>query len=216
MIQDRESAGYLLGETGHLLRVNAGIVFLAMAVMTLLGAASDLHPDFGGLALLGTSIVTLVFQYEITRATLSHYQLLDGVPARRRLWALVGLGLISGIGILVGLILLIIPGIYLMVRWSAAVPALIAEEAGVYDSLGRSAAAVEGRFWHVFAAMLVIWTPCIAAFLAAVVVLSEDQPVVTSLALNLVLNLALIAGWHLAVAIYAGRQDGRNLAEVFA
>lgn len=216
MIQDRESAGYLLGETAYLLRVNAGIVFVAMVLMTLLGVAPDFYPDFEGLTLLGASIVNLVFQYEMTRATLSHYHLLDGVPDRRRLWALLGLSIITGIGIFVGLILLILPGIYLLVRWSAAAPALIAEEAGVYDSLERSAAAVEGRFWHVFAAMLVIWTPCVAAFLAAVVVVPEDQLLVTSLALNLFLNLALIAGWHLAVAIYAGRQDGRNLAEVFA
>ena len=103
-----------------------------------------------------------------------------------------------------------------MVRWSAAVPVLVAEEAGVYDSLGGSAAAVEGRFWHVFAALLVIWTPSVAAVLAAAVVVPEDQLLLWSLALNVPLNLCLIAGWHLAVAIYAGRQNGSRLAEVFA
>jgi hypothetical protein len=216
MIEERESAGYLLGETARLVRVNAGIAIVAVGVLTLLGVAADLYPDFAGPAGLGTLIATLVLQYEISRATLVHYDLLEGWTGRRRLWALLGLSIISGIGILVGLILLVLPGAYLLVRWSAAVPALIAEEAGIFDSLERSATAVEGRFWHVFAAILVVWTPFVAATLAAVVVVPEDQFAVTSVALNLFLNLALVAGWHLAVAIYAGRQESRNLAEVFA
>jgi hypothetical protein len=216
MIEERESAGYLLGETARLVRVNAGIAIVAVGVLTLLGVVSDLYPDFAGPAGLGTLIATLVLQYEISRATLVHYDLLNGWTGRRRLWALLGLSIISGIGILIGLILLIVPGAYLVVRWSAAVPALIAEETGILDSMERSAAAVEARYWHVFAAMLVVWTPFVAATLAAVVVVPEDQFAVASVALNLFLNLALVAGWHLAVAIYAGRQESRNLAEVFA
>jgi hypothetical protein len=212
----RESAGYLLGETAHLLRANAGMAVVALGVMTLLGVAADLYPDFAGPAGLGTLIASLVLQYEISRAMLVHYHLLDGGAGRRRLWALLGLNIISGLGILVGLILFIVPGAYLFVRWSAAAPALIAEEAGVYDSLERSAAAVEGRFWHVFAAMLVIWMPSVAAILAGAVVVPEDQILVASLTLNIPLNLSLVAGWHLAVAIYAGPQEGRDLAEVFA
>lgn len=216
MVEERESAGYLLGETARLLRVNAGIALVALGVMTLLGVAADLYPDFAAPAGLGTFVANLFLQYEISRATLVHYDLLDDGTGGRRLAALLGLNIISGIGILFGLVLLILPGAYLFVRWSAAAPALIAEDAGIYDSLERSAEAIEGRFWHVFAAILVLWAPFVLAGLAAIVVVPEDQLLIASLALNLCLNLALIAGWHLAVAIYAGRQDGTNLAEVFA
>jgi hypothetical protein len=215
MIEEREDAGYLLGETARLLRMNVGLALLALGVMTLLSVAADLYPDFVGLSLLGSIIVTLVLQYEISSAILIHYDLIDGRTGRQ-LAALLGLNFLSGIAILFGLIVLIVPGAYLFVRWSAAAPALIAEDAGILESLSRSAEAVEGRFRHVFAAILVVWTPSLAAGFAAVLVVPEEELLIASLALNLPLNLSLIAGWHLAVAIYAGRQDGRNLAEVFA
>lgn len=214
MIEEREDAGYLLGETARLLRMNVGLALLALGVMTLLSVAADLYPDFVGLSLLGSIIVTLVLQYEISSAILIHYDLIDGRTGR--LAALLGLNFLSGIAILFGLIVLIVPGAYLFVRWSAAAPALIAEDAGILESLSRSAEAVEGRFRHVFAAILVVWTPSLAAGFAAVLVVPEEELLIASLALNLPLNLSLIAGWHLAVAIYAGRQDDRNLAEVFA
>lgn len=215
MMPERENAGYLLGETAHLLRVNAGLALAALGVMTVLAIVADLYPDFAGPAGLGSIIATLVLQYEISSAMLIHYGLLDARPARRRLLALLGLNFLSGIGVLLGLILLIVPGIYLLVRWSAAVPALIAEDADISESLSRSAEAVEGRFWHVFGAILVVWTPLVAGVLAAGLA-PENQRLIASLVLNLPINLSLIAGWHLAVAIYAGRQNGRRLAEVFA
>jgi len=215
MIRERESAGYLLGETAQLLRVNAGMALAALGAMTLIGTAPDLYPDFTSLAALASLVVTLVLQYEISSALLLHYGLLDGGGHRRRLLALLGLNLISGIGILLGLIILILPGAYLFVRWSAAVPALIAEEADISGALGRSAEAVRGRFWHVLGAMLVVWTPFVTGLLASALV-PETEVLIQSLVLNLSINLSLVTGWHLAVAIYAGRQDGGRLAEVFA
>ena len=212
---DRESAGYLLGETANLIRVNAGLALAALVVMTFLGVGADLYPDFARAAGFGSLVANLLLQYETTLALLVHYNLLDGPARRRRLWALLGLNLLSGIAILIGLILLILPGIYLLVRWSAAVPALITEDFDISASLGLSAEAVEGRFWHVFAAMAVVWTPAMVGLFASVL-LPEGELLIASLILNLSLNLCLIAGWHLAVAIYAGRQDGRKLAEVFA
>jgi hypothetical protein len=215
MMLDRESAGYLLGETPNLIRVNAALALAALGVMTLLGVVSDLYPDFAGMTGFGSLVATLVFQYETTLALLVHYNFLDSSTRRRRLWALLGLNLLSGIAILIGVILLILPGIYLLVRWSAAVPALIAEDSDITASFGHSAKAVEGRFWHVLAAMAVVWTPGLVGLIVSILV-PDGELLMASLILNLSLNVSLIAGWHLAVAIYAGRQDGRNLAEVFA
>lgn len=215
MMPERESAGYLLGESANLMRVNVALALAALAVMTFLGIASDLYPDFAGPAGFASLVANLVLQYETTSTLLVHYDLLDGGPRRRRLWALLGLNLLTGIAILFGLILLILPGLYLLVRWSAAVPALIAQDSDISASLGLSAEAVEGRFWHVFAAMAVVWTPGVVGLFASILV-AESEPMVSSLILNLSINLSLVVGWHLAVAIYAGRQDGRRLADIFA
>ncbi|HEX8238497.1 MAG TPA: hypothetical protein VF574_02030 [Allosphingosinicella sp.] len=197
------------------MRVNLGLSLLALVVMTAIGVAADLYPDFIALANIASIIANLILQYEISAALLSHYDLLDPHASGRRLGALLGLNLLSGIGIVFGLILLIVPGIYLIVRWSAAVPALISEGADVTQSLTRSSEAVEGRFWHVFAAIALLWTLPIVAVLASALV-PEDQILIASLTLNLPVSLALITGWHLAVAVYAGREGHRGLAEVFA
>jgi hypothetical protein len=215
MISERESAGYLVGETTHLLRVNAGIALAALCLMTILGTVGDHYPGSAGISGIASFFVTLAFQYEISRTLLVHYDLVDGRPSRRRLWALLGVNLISGLGIVLSLLIFILPGVYLIVRWSAAVPALIAEDSGVYESLGLSAEAVDGRFWHIFAAILVVWAPCLAGLIASDLV-PEGETLIEGLVNNLSINLSLIAGWHLAVAIYAGRQDGGRLAEVFA
>lgn len=215
MIADRESAGYLLGETVNLLRSNGGLALAALGVMTVIGVASDLYPSATRLVNFASIFVNLFLQYQISLALLGHYDLLHGYSGQRRIWALLGLNILSGLGIVLGMILFIIPGIYLMVRWSASVPALIAEEVGVTESMGRSAQAVEGRFWHVLGALLVIWTICILG-VAVAVLMPENQSLVVSLITNLFISVGLIAGWHLAVAIYAGRQHGNRLAEVFA
>jgi hypothetical protein len=215
MFAERESAGYLVSETIRLLRANAGLAAGAVGGLTLLGVAGDVYPDFATPAGLGSILANLFAQYEISLALLVHYGLLADRSGRRRIWALLGLNVLSGLAIVVGLVFLIVPGVYLMVRWSAAVPALIAEDADVTVAMDRSVEAVQGRYWQVLAALLVIWSPSVAGMLGAAVV-PEDQQLISSLVVNLVLNLCLVAGWHLAVAIYAGRQTGNRLAEVFA
>lgn len=215
MIEERESAGYLLGETSNLIRANAALALPGIVLLTLLSIASDLYPSLGGLATFAAGVASLVLQYEISSALLVHYDLIESRGRRRRLWALLGLSLLSGIAVVLGLLFLLIPGIYLLVRWSAAVPAMIAEDSGVIDSFGLSAGVVKGRFWHVFASMLVVWVPCLVGMIASGLV-PESQTLLLGAVSNLFVNLSLVTGWHLAVAIYAGRRYGRRLAEVFA
>jgi len=54
--------------------------------------------------------------------------------------AFFGINLLAGLGIILGMILLIVPGLILAARWSAANAALLAEGDGVNAALGRS--------WH--------------------------------------------------------------------
>ncbi len=73
-----------------------------------------------------------------------------------RMLPLVGLGLLSTLGIGLGLLLFVIPGVILATRWSVAAPALVAERAGVMDSLGRSSELARDNRWRIFW-LLVIW-----------------------------------------------------------
>ncbi|TIX52007.1 hypothetical protein [Alteraurantiacibacter aquimixticola] len=73
-----------------------------------------------------------------------------------RFWSYLGMAILSGIGIVIGFVLLIVPGIFLLVRWSAATGFVIGEQRGVVDSLSASWDATKGHGWTIFLAALVL------------------------------------------------------------
>ena len=73
----------------------------------------------------------------------------------RRAPATFVLGLVWLIGIVLALFALIIPAIWLSIAWSLAVPALLFERTGPFQSLARSFALVKGRWWGTLLLMLV-------------------------------------------------------------
>jgi hypothetical protein len=74
----------------------------------------------------------------------------------RRLWGVLGVGILVVLGLIPMFILLIVPGVWLAVRWSVAVPALLAEEIGPVSALGRSFRLVKERWWATFGALVVM------------------------------------------------------------
>jgi MFS family permease len=68
----------------------------------------------------------------------------------------IGVSLLFGIALVVGFILLIVPGIMIACAWCVAVPALVAERVGVSDAFRRSADLTRGNRWRLFG-LLVIW-----------------------------------------------------------
>ncbi len=75
--------------------------------------------------------------------------------ALRNLPRLVWLAIVFGCGLAVAFIALIIPGIWLFVAWSLAVPALLFERVGGFKALGRSFRLVRGRWWPICGALVV-------------------------------------------------------------
>ncbi len=68
---------------------------------------------------------------------------------------LIGLSLLTSIILMVGFILLIIPGIIFYVIFSVAVPVLVEERAGVIGSLERSVALTRGSRWQVLGVLAI-------------------------------------------------------------
>jgi hypothetical protein len=64
------------------------------------------------------------------------------------------LAIVAGIGLFVGYVLIIIPGIFLTIAWCVAVPALVFEDTGVFGSLQRSWDLVKNNWWSTFIALL--------------------------------------------------------------
>ncbi|QIG80659.1 hypothetical protein [Stakelama tenebrarum] len=78
---------------------------------------------------------------------------------------LIGLAILLAIGVGLGLVLFIIPGIILYVMWAVAAPALVAERTGVFGAFSRSAELTKGARWNVFGvfAILMILTWIVSA-----------------------------------------------------
>ncbi|HEX5182083.1 MAG TPA: YciC family protein [Allosphingosinicella sp.] len=65
------------------------------------------------------------------------------------------LGVLSGLGIGLGMILLLVPGIILYIMWSVAAPALVEERIGVFEAFGRSNDLTDGARWKIFGLELI-------------------------------------------------------------
>ena len=89
----------------------------------------------------------------------------------------------------------IVPFVYVGVVWSVALPAMLLEEIGAAESLGRSFRLVRERWWPTFATLLLAWllmlfiTFVVGALLTTATVLATDDDSVTAIALNFLTNL---------------------------
>jgi hypothetical protein len=80
--------------------------------------------------------------------------------------ALFGIGLLTGIGTILGLILLVVPGLFLATAWAVAGPARVVEGPGVTKALQRSWDLTRGHRWRVFALFLIVWGVALLAIVA--------------------------------------------------
>jgi hypothetical protein len=73
------------------------------------------------------------------------------------LGALIGAAILSGIGITVGLVLCIVPGVFLLTIWAVVSPVIVIERKGVFAAFSRSYELVKGNFWQVLGVIVIFW-----------------------------------------------------------
>jgi hypothetical protein len=71
------------------------------------------------------------------------------------LWTLIGAGLLAGLGIAIGFILLIVPGLILLTWWCLITPVIVLEGKRVGESFSRSRELVRGHGWTVFGIVII-------------------------------------------------------------
>jgi hypothetical protein len=77
-------------------------------------------------------------------------------------------GVLAAIGIAIGFVLLIIPGLILITIWAVVAPAIVVEGRGAIEAFGRSRELVRGHGWPVFGAILVAYlTVVVVSFVTA-------------------------------------------------
>ena len=214
------SSGAALAESWSLLIASPLKALVAIVVLSALGVLADSLPESSGLGLnLPIALASLFFQYQISQDRLARLGLIAGEGPRSGVAALFGLGILTNLGILFGLVLLILPGIFLAVRWALSVPILIAENSRVIEAMQRSWDETKGNFWPIFITLLVVYSPIVLLFVGAFVAgfMDAEESVVLSVVLNIVLNVVVVAGWHAAIALYAQTGRGRGgMADIFA
>jgi hypothetical protein len=68
---------------------------------------------------------------------------------------LLGLGILAGLGMALGFMLLIVPGVILAVLWAVAAPAVVVEKRGIFESFQRSRDLTRGYRWNVFGLLVI-------------------------------------------------------------
>src|SRR5213595_559165 len=74
---------------------------------------------------------------------------------RPRLGAATIAGVLAAIGIGIGLILLIVPGLYLLTIWSMLIPVIVLEGRSAGEAFTRSREVVRGNGWKVFGLVII-------------------------------------------------------------
>ena len=153
----------------------AAVVFVISGILTaVLVAASPALALIGFIVSLVAStlftgmVVELVADVQDGKRDATPGQLLRA--ATPVIGNLILVGIVAGIGIAIGFVLVIVPGLILITIWSVAAPVVVLERPGGLRALGRSRELVKGSGWNVFAVilLLVILVGVVAAVLDGV------------------------------------------------
>ena len=171
------SPGDVIGRAFTIYRDQIGVLLPAALVVFAVDALARWVFDRGVLALVSV-VISLVL------ATLYEgmvVQLVRDVQDGRRdntagelfgsvspvLVPLIAVSILAGLGIGIGFILLIVPGLVLLTFWSVAAPVVVIERPGVFAAFGRSRELVRGYGWPVLATVVLVFLLVIAASIAA-------------------------------------------------
>ena len=132
----------------------------------------------------------------------------------------IGLAIISGSGLLIGFLLLVVPGLILWTRWVAAPGYVLGRGTGVIDGLSKSWDLTSGKGWHIFAGLIVInGVSLLASTQVDAVAVAASKPVEIALSAlsGLISNAsgALSTAFGIAVFSLLDRNTNRT-ADVFA
>jgi hypothetical protein len=153
----------------HLITIAFAIYLVAAileALLGLLGVLGALLAAIVGIIagfVLQATLVKAVEDVRDGRADLSTSETLQA--ARPTIGRVALASILAGIGIAIGLILLIVPGLFLITIWCMIVPVIVLEGAGVGAAFERSRQLVRGHGMQVFGTLVLVFLVLIAASL---------------------------------------------------
>jgi hypothetical protein len=150
-----EAWGIYKAHWRHLLTLSF-ITYLIVAILTALlaliltwvGAILGFFISLVAVFWLQAALVKAVEDVRDGRADLSLQETFDA--AKPRLGSVIVAGILAALGIAIGLVLLIAPGLFLMTIWAVIVPVVVLEGKSAGESFSRSRELVRGYGWGVF------------------------------------------------------------------
>jgi hypothetical protein len=215
MAEEILATNQIYARLGTVLRDNAVPAAGCVIALTAVNLGLDAVTTGSG-ATFPAGFAALAAQYYLTQRALEQRGL-RAVGARNRFGAFWGLNILSTLAILVGFVLLVLPGLYLSARWMVASAALLAEDSSVSDALGKSWAVTKPSLWAIAGLLLVIFVPAFVVGLGISIPFEDRAPTVASTIVYVFLFGAITISWLAGVAIYSLlRTNNDHLAEVFA
>jgi hypothetical protein len=124
----------LIGWVGAILAGIVGIIAAYLLQAALVKAVQDIRDGRADLSLGETIQAARPFILRVTIASI-----------------------LAGIAIAIGLILFIVPGLFLLTIWCLIVPVIVLENVDFGASFGRSRDLVRGHGWHVFGTIVLVF-----------------------------------------------------------
>jgi hypothetical protein len=184
-------------------------IFIPVAILSALaqgGVAASLV--FGILAAVLTLIATYAYQGMVVE-TVRDIQ--DGVrdlsvgglfrSVAPVLAPLIGASILAGLGIAVGFVLLVVPGLVLLTWWALVAPSIVLERTGAMGAFGRSRELVRGNGWQVFGVIagILLLQIVVSFVVTAIVAVVANTPVGNAIA-SLITNTLIAPVTAIAAA----------------
>jgi len=151
---------------GHFLLIAFVIYVITGILVALLSLAGTVGLIIGGIVsfiasfVVQTSLIKAVQDVRDGRVDLDLGETVRA--ALPYLGPVIGASILAGIGIFIGFILLIVPGLILLTFWSLIVPFIVVGGSRALESFGNSWRTVRGYAWRVFGTYVLVWLILIA------------------------------------------------------
>lgn len=153
-----------------LLCIGLGLLFSAIPTFLhewwIAKSVGSTEPELVQAATIGLNLIIIFLLSPIMDAALCRAAIEDLNGIRPRFGAclgmaismffpIMGITLLTTLGVSIGFALLIVPGIVLALRWLVTVPVLVSEKCGVSGSMSRSTELTEGSRWPLLALLFI-------------------------------------------------------------
>jgi hypothetical protein len=160
----------VLGEAWQQYRAHAAhFLVIAFVIYLIAAVVQAIFSDIGGAVGSGIALVISLLAVFLLQAALvkAVQDVRDGrvdlnfretiSAALPYLLPVAAASILAAIGITIGFVLIIVPGLILLTFWSLIVPSIIIGEAGEFASFGQSWRTVRGYGWRVFGTYVLVY-----------------------------------------------------------